>query len=398
MAGASTTLRPTGIAVADTRVQIQGSGSAAFAAVEEVFARNFETYDEVGASVAVAIEGQLEVDLWGGHIDRERTRRWEEDTITNVWSTTKTMANLVALMLASRGLMDLDAPVEEYWPEFGVNGKSDVLVRHVLSHTAGLPSWEDPLGAEDLFDRERLCSLLASQPAWWEPGSRSGYHALTQGYLVGELVRRCDGRSLPTFFADEVAQPLGADFHMVVDPSDDDRIAPVIPEALGAPMAAPDAVQAAGPIAVRAANVALSAEDSWTAQWRRSEIPAAAGHGNARGVAVVQSVLSAGGSIGGREFVAPGVLDRVFEVQAAGRDLVLGVGITFGMGYGLNSERASISPNRRVCYWGGWGGSLVVSDLDAGFTMAYVMNRMGSGTLGDGRAAALLEAVYRSLR
>jgi CubicO group peptidase (beta-lactamase class C family) len=382
--------------VAEGPIETNGASARGFAPVEEAFASNFDLYDEVGASVAVVIDGRPVVDLWGGHLDRGRTAPWERDTIINVWSTTKTMTALVALMLASRGALDLDAPVADYWPEFEANGKDDVLVRHVLSHTAGLPSWDEPLVADDLRDRDRLCSMLAAQPTWWEPGSRSGYHALTHGYLIGELVRRCDGRSVSTFFADEVAGPLGADFHLVLDASHDHRVAPVIPEAMGLSMSSEATLGSADPVARRAANVTLTAEDSWTPEWRRSEIPAAAGCGNARSVALAQSVISAGGTIDGVEFVSAEIIDRIFDVQAAGRDLVLGAGITLGVGYALNSPRAPMSPNERVCFWGGWGGSLVVNDLDAGFTMAYVMNRMGAGTVGDQRAASLLDAVYRS--
>ena len=378
-------------------IEIHGDRTDQFTPVQDAFAKNFELHDEVGASVAVMLHGHPVVDLWGGHLDRDRTTPWGRDTITNVWSTTKTMAALVALVLASRGELDLDAAVAEYWPEFGTRGKQKILVRHVLSHTAGLPSWDEPLVASDLCDRERLCSMLASQEPWWEPGTRSGYHALTHGFLVGELVRRSDGRSISRYFAEEIADPLGADFHLTLDIEHDHRVAPVIPQALGIGMSAGTVAGEPGSIGVRSANVALTAEDSWTSEWRRSEIPAAAGHGNARSVALVQSVVSAGGTVDGTEFVSPEVLERIFDVQAAGRDLVLDVGVTMGIGWALNSTRAPMSPNRRVCYWGGWGGSLVVDDLDAGVTFAYVMNRMGDGTLGDGRAATLLEAVYRSL-
>lgn len=383
--------------MADSVVEVEGHTAPGFGSVEAAFVRNFDRLDEVGASVAVVVAGEPVVDLWGGHLDRSRTRPWTEDTIINVWSTTKTMANLALLVLASRDLVDLDAPVATYWPEFAANDKGDVLVRHVLSHTAGLPSWDEPLVARDLEDRERLCAMLAAQPTWWRPGTRSGYHTLTQGYLVGEIVRRCDGRSLSRFFAEEMAKPLDADFHIGLDPVHDSRVAFVIPEQLGSSASAAARTAEVDSIMARAANVTLGAEDSWEPSWRRAEIPAASGHGNARSVARLQSVVSAGGRIDERTLLAPDIVERIFDVQASGRDLVLGVGVTFGMGYGLNSPRAPISPNRRVCYWGGWGGSLVVNDLDAGFTMAYVMNRMGAGTLGDSRAFELLAATYLAL-
>ncbi len=379
-------------------VDIDGQCGVGFGAVKDAFAANFEHNGDVGASVAVTIDGELVVDLWGGTQDVAGTTPWERDTIINVFSTTKTMSCLSLLVLVSRGLVDVDAPVERYWPEFGAAGKGNVLVRHLLSHTAGLPGWDQRLDGVDLYDWDKVTSLLAEQATWWEPGWKSGYHGISQGNLVGEVVRRVDGRSVGRFFAEEIAEPLGADFHIGTGPEHDHRVALVIPVP---PLTYGSADGSATPdrdsIPYRAANPRLVAEQSWEIPWRRAEIPAAGGHGNARGVALAQSVVSAGGSARGVELLSKEVVDRIFDVQAAGRDLVLGIGVTFGVGYGLNSPRAPISPNQRVCYWGGWGGSLVVNDVDAGMTMAYVMNRMGEGTVGDDRAHTILRGVYASL-
>ena len=377
---------------------ISGSCDAGFGAVKDAFAANFEQHNDVGASVAIVKGDELVVDLWGGHLDVEGTTPWERDTIINVWSTTKTMSCLSLLVLASRGLVDVDAPVERYWPEFGAAGKGNVLVRHLLSHTAGLPGWEQRLDGEDLYDWDKVTSMLAAQATWWEPGTKSGYHGVSQGNLVGEVVRRVDGRSVGTFFAEEIAGPMGADFHIGTGPEHDHRVAPVIPSP---PIVYGGNTGGAGPardsIPYRASNPRLIAEQSWEIPWRRAEIPAAGGHGNARSVALAQCAVSAGGSARGVDLLTPATVDRNFDVQAAGRDLVLGIGVTFGVGYGLNSPRNPISPNARVCYWGGWGGSLVVNDVDAGMTVAYVMNRMGEGTVGDDRAHTLLRAAYASL-
>ena len=379
-------------------VDISGTCPRQFAAVKDAFAANFETNGDVGASCAVIMHGEPVVDLWGGTLDREGTEPWHRDTIINVYSTTKTMSCLSLLVLISRGLVDPDAPVERYWPEFGAAGKSNVLVRHLLSHTAGVPAWDKRLEPTDLYDWDKVTAMLAEQPTWWEPGSKSGYHAVTQGNLVGEVVRRVDGRSVGRFFADEIAAPLDADFFIGTPAEHDHRVAKVIPapplrfgSADGSVAPAPDSIP------FRAANPRLMAEQSWDVEWRRAEIPAAGGHGNARGVAMAQSIVSAGGKARGVELLSKEVIDRIFDVQAAGRDLVLGIGVTFGVGYGLNSPRNPISPNARVCYWGGWGGSLVVNDVDAGMTMAYVMNRMGEGTVGDDRAHTILRAAYESL-
>jgi CubicO group peptidase (beta-lactamase class C family) len=389
-----------GVAMKEVAMNIDISGNCAgsLGAVKDAFANNFSLNNDVGASVAVVKDGELVVDLWGGHQDVARTTPWARDTIINVFSTTKTMSCLALLVLVSRGLVDVDAPVQNYWPEFGQNGKQDVLVRHLLSHTAGVPGWDQRIELTDLYDWDKVTNLLAMQAPWWTPGTKSGYHAVSQGNLVGEVVRRVDGRSVGRFFAEEIAGPIGADFHIGLGAEHDSRVAPVIPAAPlqfgnGSDGRQPDQSS----IPYRAMNPRLVAEQSWEIPWRRAEIPAAGGHGNARSVALAQAAVSHGGSLRGVKLLSGKTIDRIFDVQAAGRDLVIGIGVTFGVGYGLSSPRAPISPNARVCYWGGWGGSLVVNDVDAGFTMAYVMNRMGEGTVGDDRAHTLLRAIYASI-
>ena len=378
-------------------IDISGTCSGKFESVKDAFATNFVAHGDIGASVAVVMDGELVVDLWGGHQDIARSTPWQRDTIINVFSTTKTMSCLALLVLASRGLVDVDLPVATYWPEFGQAGKDNVLVRHLLAHTAGLPAWDRRIEATDLYDWQNVTNLLAQQATWWEPGWKSGYHALSQGNLVGEVVRRVDGRSVGRFFAEEIARPIGADFHIGLGPQHDQRVALVIPvPPLQFGSGDGSRVPARDSIPYRASNPHLLAEQSWEIPWRRAEIPAAGGHGNARSVALAQAAVSHGGSLRGVELLSTRTIDRIFDVQAAGRDLVLGIGVTFGVGYGLNSPRNPISPNPRVCYWGGWGGSLVVNDVDAGFTMAYVMNRMGEGTVGDDRAHTLLRAIYGS--
>ena len=379
-------------------IDISGNCAGSLGAVKDAFANNFSHNNDVGASVAVVKDGELVVDLWGGHQDVAGTTPWTRDTIINVFSTTKTMSCLALLVLVSRGLVDVDSPVQNYWPEFGQNGKQDVLVRHLLSHTAGVPAWDQRIELSDLYDWDKVTNLLAMQAPWWTPGTKSGYHAISQGNLVGEVVRRVDGRSVGRFFAEEIAGPVGADFHIGLGAEHDSRVAPVIPAAPlqfggGDGSRQPDQ----NSIPYRAMNPRLVAEQSWEIPWRRAEIPAAGGHGNARSVALSQAAVSHGGSLRGVELLSGKTIDRIFDVQAAGRDLVIGIGVTFGVGYGLSSPRAPISPNARVCYWGGWGGSLVVNDVDAGFTMAYVMNRMGEGTVGDDRAHTLLRAIYASI-
>jgi CubicO group peptidase (beta-lactamase class C family) len=374
--------------------EIQGRCDARFEGVRDVLAANLDAGRDVGASVAVVHDGDLVVDLWGGTIDDHGTP-WAEDTIINVWSTTKTMTALSALVLADRGDLDLHAPVARYWPEFAAAGKEGVEVRHLLGHTAGLPGWDEPLAPEDLYDWEKATSCLAAQAPWWEPGTASGYHGLTQGYLVGEVVRRITGVSLGTFFAEELAGPLGADFHIGTGPEHDARVATVIPPAdpFGAAAGAdPDSI-----VGRAFRNPPLDPAASGTVPWRRAEIPAAGGHGNARSVARVQSALSHGGEVDGVRLLSAAGCDAVLEQQAKGTDLVLGIPLCLGMGYGINSEELPIAPNPRACFWGGWGGSVVINDLDARLTVAYVMNRMGDGTTGDERGIGVALAAFMAI-
>ena len=372
--------------------EIHGRCDERFAGVRDVLAANLDAGKDVGASVAIVHDGEMVVDMWGGTIDDDGTP-WAEDTIINVWSTTKTMTALSALVLADRGELDLHAPVATYWPEFAAEGKEGVLVCHLLGHTAGLPGWVEPMEATDLYDWDKCCARLAAQAPWWEPGTASGYHALTQGYLVGEVVRRVSGRSLGTFFAEEIAGPLGADFHIGTGPEHDARVTRVIPP----PEAIVDDLDHDSITYRVFTNPMTDARMSWEEGWRRCESPAANGHGNARSVARVQSALSHGGEIDGVRLLSPEGCDAVFEVQAKGTDLVLGVPLCLGTGYGINSEELPIAPNPRACFWGGWGGSIVINDLDARLTVAYVMNRMGEGTTGDDRGIGIALASFMAL-
>ena len=192
----------------------QGFTQDRFAPVRAVFEANLASGADIGASFCATVDGETVVDIWGGHADAEKTRAWERDSIVNVYSTTKTMTALTALLIADRGDLDFDAPVAKYWPEFAANGKADIKVSHVMSHSAGLSGWKEPITKTDLYDWDKCTSLLAAQAPFWTPGTAPGYHALTQGYLVGEVVRRITGKSLGTVFREEIAGPLGDDFQI----------------------------------------------------------------------------------------------------------------------------------------------------------------------------------------
>jgi CubicO group peptidase (beta-lactamase class C family) len=371
--------------------EIHGEYDERFAGVAETLSSNLDQGADIGASVAVMINGEPVVDIWGGYKDPDATEPWERDTIVNVFSTTKTMTALCALILADRGELELHAPVARYWPEFSQAGKDRVQVRHVMGHTAGLSGWQEPVALQDLADWERCTSLLAAQAPWWEPGTDSGYHAVTQGYLIGEVVRRITGVSVGRFFAETVAGPLRADFHIGLPAAADSRVAPLIPP----PPA--DARTAGLPeMGVRTlSNPVITGEVTAAEWWQRAEIPAANGHGNARSVAAIQSAVACGGEAGGTRLLSEQGLEAIFEEQSNGRDLVLDVPLRFGMGFGLASETTPMGP--RGCGWGGYGGSLVVNDLDARVTIAYVMNRMEGGLVGDKRGAAVAMAAAMAL-
>jgi CubicO group peptidase (beta-lactamase class C family) len=378
---------------------IHGECAPRFAKVREAFEANFAAGREVGASFAVVLRGEPVVDLWGGFADEARTRPWERDTIVNVFSTTKAMAALCAHLLADRGRLDLDAPVAKLWPEFAAAGKGELPVRWLLSHQAGLAALREPLPSEALFDWERMTGALAAEAPWWEPGTRSGYHAMTFGFLVGEVVRRAGGRSLGALFREEVAGPLGADFHVGLPASEDPRVAELVPpsaqEVAAAGQAA--AVDPASLLGKVMGNPPLAPALANTLPWRRAEIPAANGHGNARSVARVMAALAGGGALGGVRLLREATLERAIAEQCRGTDLVLPIPMRWGLGFMLTQPELPLGPNPRAFGHGGWGGSLGIADPDAELAFAYVMNKMSPGTTGDTRAFSLAAALYGSL-
>ncbi len=371
---------------------INGTLPTEYERLGELLSASIDAGTDVGASVAVTVEGESVVDIWGGWVDEAKTAAWERDTITNVWSTTKTMTFLSALVLAERGLLDFHEKVAAYWPEFAQNGKADIEVRHLMGHTSGVSAWAQPVKTTDIFDWEKSTSMLAAQAPWWEPGTASGYHALNQGHLIGEVIRRIDGRMLGRFLAEEITGPLGADFHIGLDPSEFGRVSNVIP-----PPPVPMDPAAMDPESVMVKTYtgpAPQADVSWTAEWREACIGAANGHGNARSVARIQSVVANGGTVDGVELLSPATIQMIFEEQANGIDQVLGLPVRFGMGYALHSIAVPYLPEGNYAYWGGWGGSSIIIDIDRKISFAYMMNRMDAGLLGDTRSMDLATAVF----
>jgi CubicO group peptidase (beta-lactamase class C family) len=374
--------------------EVHGSCDDRFTAVREALARNLDG-EELGASVAVDLDGETVVDLWGGYRDQERTTPWTQDTIVNVWSTTKCVLSLAALMLVERGELDVHAPVGDYWPEFSAKGKKNVQVRHLMSHTSGVPAWEQPFSIKDMYDWQTATERLAAQRPWWEPGTASGYHAANQGHLVGEVIRRITNKTFKRFVAEEIAGPLGADFQVGARQADWDRIAPVVPPPRPEPNPDVDLTSVAmrtwtGPV--------MSTKATTTPEWRAADLGALNGHSNARGVLDVLRVITLGGEAGGKRLLSEKTIDLIFDVQADGVDLVLEAPFRFGIGYALTpAPSVPYLPEGRVAWWGGWGGSLVVLDLDRRLTISYMMNRMGAGLLGSERAESYIRAAYAAL-
>ncbi len=377
-------------------VDVQGSCDARFEPVRGALAEHLASGNEMGASVVVDVDGRTVVDIWGGWCDAGHRTPWVENTITNVWSTTKTVTNLAALMLADRGQLDPYAPVALYWPEFAENGKDRIEVRHILSHTSGVSGWEAPFTTEQMYDWDFSTRRLAAQAPWWEPGTASGYPAHNQGHLVGELVRRVTGKHLKTFVAEEIAGPLGADFQIGAAEADWNRIAPITP-----PPPLPfdmDSIDHESPLFKTFTGPPPNAEAANTPAWRHADLGALNGHGNARSVARILKALALDGTVDGVRLLSPDTISLIFEEQSHGPDLVLGVPLRFGIGYALpETETVPYLPQGRACFWGGWGGSVILADLDTRTTISYMMNKMAPGIIGSDRSEAYVRTVLGCL-
>jgi CubicO group peptidase (beta-lactamase class C family) len=385
-----------------SELKIEGTCEARFAPVRDRFAENFSTFGETGAALALTLEGRPVLDIWAGHADAERTRPWKPDTIANVFSTTKGMTALCAHRLADQGKLDLDAPVARYWPEFARGGKAQLPVRYLLSHQAGLAAVRKPLALEAFYDWETMTKALAEETPWWEPGTRHGYHALTYGWLVGEVIRRVSGRSVGTYFREEIAAPLGLDCHIGLGAEHDTRVAPLQVGAMTQPEDNAMLVQAlADPDSLLAKvmlNPMLPPDAVNTRDWRAAEIPAANGHTNARALARLYGALACGGRVDGVQLLSKEAIDRAIAVQVDGPDAVLPLHTTIGLGFFLSSPTERLGPNPRSFGHGGMGGSMGFADPDTGLGFGYVMNEMHLGLwLIDPRVVALIDAVYSCL-
>ena len=391
-------------------IPVRGHCDPRFSKVRDLFQQSFDAGSEIGAAMAFTLDGERVVDLWGGHYDAERTREWERDTLVNVYSTTKGMTAICANQLIEQGKLDIDAPVAQYWPEFAAGGKESLPVRYLLSHQAGLPAIREPLPAGALYDWDRVTSALAAQEPWWKPGEKHGYHAMTFGFLVGEVVRRISGQSLGNYFREHVAEPLGADFHIGLAEEHDARTSNLHGGLVQA--ANPDAPKIEGPLGdmmrdmqdpttmtgAAFANPPSPPGSVNTREWRAAEIPAANGHGTARALAEIYGVLARGGERDGVRILESSTIDRAIQEEAFGPDAVLGqMPMRFGLGFMLRHDMIPLSPGPRAFGHPGAGGSIGMADPDARVGFGFTMNKMRMGMVGSAGAFACIRVFFDEL-
>jgi len=378
---------------------VHGRCEPPFEGVRSALGEILASGTEVGAALAVCVDKQPVVDLWGGHADAARTRPWTRDTIVNLFSVGKAITAICAHRLVEAGLLDLDAPVARYWPEFAQAGKDHLLVRHLLTHQAGLPAIAQPLPPGAWAEWDAMTAALAAQAPWWEPGRGHGYHVNTQGFLIGEVVRRVAGQSIGTYLRESLAGPAGIDFHIGLGPEHDRRCADFLPPPPPPPSPAPEELSGLALMRLNAyrnpANVSGMGIVN-TRAWRAAEVPSTNGHGNARAVARLYSALAGDGSLDGVHVLAPETVARAITEQVNGPDIVLERPTRYGLGFQLTMPERRIGPNRRAFGHFGAGGSLGFADPDARVAIGYAMNQ---GRLGwqHKHVRHLIDLVYAAL-
>jgi CubicO group peptidase (beta-lactamase class C family) len=379
-------------------VSVTGSCDERFRAVREAFVGNFSERGEVGAGVCVIVHGHVVVDLVDGWADAAETKRWQPDTMVNVYSVGKALIALLALQLVDAGHITLDDPVASVWPEFGVGGKSKATLRQALCHQAGVPAIREPLTNDDLWNWNRMANALAATEAWWEPGTRHTYHTNTYGHLIGEIVRRITG-DMPGSRLRDVVAPLGADVWWGVPEAEQHRCADVI---WAPPVGRPD--EATNAVTNEAVNEAAMIRLGYvnppgyssigvvnSPPWRSAQVPSTNGHATATGLARIYSALLQPGQL-----LSPELLVEATRPQSEGFCPVLGEEATFGLGFKPTTVRRPFGPNPRSFGHFGTGGAVGFADPDAGVAFGYVMNQV-IPRWQSSRNRALIEAVYRSI-
>jgi CubicO group peptidase (beta-lactamase class C family) len=391
----------------DNGAGVQGFCEPGFERMRAALAEILAAGSEVGAALAVYVDKRAIVDLWTGHSDAARTRPWSRDTIVNLYSVGKAVTAICALRLVEAGLLDLDAPVARYWPEFAQAGKARIPVRYLLTHQAALPAVARPLPSGAWSRWDVMTEALAAQAPWWEPGAGHGYHVNTQGFLIGEVVRRITGKTLGAYLCDSLAGPAGVDFFIGFGPELDGRCADVLP-----PPASPESEELRRQLSVNPESLSglpLMRVNAYrnpqeisgtgvvnTRSWRAAEVPSTNGHGNARAVARLYSALAGDGELDGVHVLSPEITARAAGQQAYGDDLVLQRPTRFGLGFQLTMAERPLGPNPRAFGHFGAGGSLGFADPDARLSFAYAMNQ-GRGGWQHKHVRRLIDLVYAAL-
>jgi len=376
---------------------VDGSVDAAFAGVRDAFATNFERGLELGASLSISVDGKNVVDLWGGFLDVGRTRRWERDSLVCVFSCTKGVVAIAMMWAVANGLVDLDAPVASYWPEFASEGKAEIPVRWLLTHEAGLPAISRRMPLGSLSDWEAMTNALAAQAPWWEPGTAHGYHGVTFGHLVGEVLRRAVGRTCGAIIRDELAGPLGAELWMPLPDAHDGRTAELTVEMSpeGTFFDRWDPKTSLGPRSFGNPPDCNDPAHCVTDAWRRAEIPAANLHSNARALDRLFAALACAGRPLG---LSSDLVAEFGRCQVRGHDQVMELPTAFALGFEHTIPEWRFGPGPRTYGHNGSGGSLAVVDPDAGVSLGYAMNRLWWGQdRTDPRWGPIFSALYDSL-
>jgi CubicO group peptidase (beta-lactamase class C family) len=375
---------------------IHGTVASGFARVRDAFAANFtrgDDYEEVGAALTVYRAGQPVVELWGGFADAARREPWQRDTLVNVYSTSKGITALALALLAQDGRLRYDEPVAKHWPEFGAAGKDRITVAQLLAHEAGLPGFAEPTAPDDLYDWAARCDALARQAPMWEPGTKTSYHAMTWGFLAGELARRAGGITVGRQIAQRLAQPLGADVYMGLPEALEPRVARMLrprnpPDLSGIPFP-PEALAAL-------VNPQLDGEACNARAWRAAELPAVNVQASARGLARIYGAVANGGALDGTQVFERDTLGRMTQLRRGHTDLLLGFTDNWAMGLCFN-QQGMLGPSPQTFGHGGWGGSIGCANFEAGVGIGYVCNQMGAQLVGDPRATGLCQAIWECL-
>lgn len=368
---------------------IHGYVAPGFEAVRDAFIANWADYDEIGAGFAVRLDGELVVDLHGGWADRKKSREWTADTLVPVYSCGKAVAALVIARLVDRGLLDYDAPVADFWPEFAAGGKSAITVAQALSHQGGLPGLVEEMDAGDWFNTPLIEARLARQTPMWEPGTGSGYSPILFGFIADALARRTDGRSIGAILREDICGPRKIDFHIGLPESEHARTAEH-----AMPRKMPDLGEVGPEATIAFLKPWSSPGRRGTTEWRMAEFPAANGHGTARSLARLMSVYADDGRLEGLRFISRETLQELTRERISGRDKVLPFDLSWAAGLMRNSHDRLYGPETASVGQSGWGGSIAMADPVRHFSAAYVMNRQQHFLAGDPRPARLLEALY----